>query len=247
MALKNYRLKIAYDGTRLFGWERQPGKDTVQGKLENVLSRMTGTEVEVTGAGRTDAGVHARAMIANVHMDAKEMECDEIRDYMNLYLSDDIAVTSVSECSERFHARYNAKSRSYLYTIFDGPVKPVFNRKYYTRLDSPLDVSLMQEGAKFLLGEHDFKSFCGNPKMKKSTVRNIEKLDIRRSKGYVYINIKGSGFLQHMVRIIAGTLIEVGQKKLEPSKVKEILEARDRSLAGPTADAKGLTFMSVEY
>ena len=247
MAVKNYKLKIAYDGTRLYGWERQPGKDTVQGKIENVLSRMTGDVVEVTGAGRTDAGVHARAMVANVHMDAGERDSDSIRDYLNLYLSDDIAITDVSECSDRFHARYNAKSRSYLYTIFDGPVKPVFNRKYYTRLDSPLDVELMKEGAQFLLGEHDFKSFCGNPKMKKSTVRSIEKLDIRRSKGYVYINIKGSGFLQHMVRIIAGTLIEVGYKKLEPSKVKEILEAKDRSLAGPTADAKGLTFMSVEY
>ena len=247
MAVKNYKLKIAYDGTRLYGWERQPGKDTVQGKIENVLSRMTGDVVEVTGAGRTDAGVHARAMVANVHMDAGERDSDSIRDYLNLYLSDDIAVTDVSECSDRFHARYNAKSRSYLYTIFDGPVKPVFNRKYYTRLDSPLDVELMKEGAQFLLGEHDFKSFCGNPKMKKSTVRSIEKLEIRRSKGYVYINIKGSGFLQHMVRIIAGTLIEVGYKKLEPSKVKEILEAKDRSLAGPTADAKGLTFMSVEY
>ena len=247
MAVKNYKLKIAYDGTRLYGWERQPGKDTVQGKIENVLSRMTGDVVEVTGAGRTDAGVHARAMVANVHMDAGERNSDSIRDYLNLYLSDDIAVTDVSECSDRFHARYNAKSRSYLYTIFDGPVKPVFNRKYYTRLDSPLDVELMKEGAQFLLGEHDFKSFCGNPKMKKSTVRSIEKLEIRRSKGYVYINIKGSGFLQHMVRIIAGTLIEVGYKKLEPSKVKEILEAKDRSLAGPTAEAKGLTFMSVEY
>ncbi len=247
MAVKNYKLKIAYDGTRLYGWERQPGKDTVQGKIENVLSRMTGDVVEVTGAGRTDAGVHARAMVANVHMDAGERDSDSIRDYLNLYLSDDIAITDVSECSDRFHARYNAKSRSYLYTIFDGPVKPVFNRKYYTRLDSPLDVELMKEGAQFLLGEHDFKSFCGNPKMKKSTVRSIEKLEIRRSKGYVYINIKGSGFLQHMVRIIAGTLIEVGYKKLEPSKVKEILEAKDRSLAGPTADAKGLTFMSVDY
>ncbi len=247
MAVKNYRLKIAYDGTRLFGWERQPGRDTVQGKLENVLSRMTGTEVEVTGAGRTDAGVHARAMVANVHMDAKDMDCDGIRDYLNKYLSDDIAVTSVDECSDRFHARYNAKSRSYLYTIFDGPVKPVFNRKYYLRLDSPLDVELMQEASKCLLGEHDFKSFCGNPKMKKSTVRNIEKLDIKRSKGYVYINIKGSGFLQHMVRIIVGTLIEVGYKRLESAKVQEILEAKDRSLAGPTAEAKGLTFLSAEY
>ena len=247
MAVKNYKLKIAYDGTRLFGWERQPGKDTVQGKLENVLSRMTGDEIEVTGAGRTDAGVHARAMVANVHMDVKGMDCDSIRDYLNQYLSDDIAVMDVSECSDRFHARYNAKSRAYLYTIFDGPVKPVFNRKYYTRLESPLDVSLMKDAAQCLLGEHDFKSFCGNPKMKKSTVRTIEKLDIRRSKGYVYINIKGSGFLQHMVRIIAGTLIEVGYKRLEPSRVKEILEAKDRSLAGPTAEAKGLTFMSVEY
>ena len=138
MAVKNYRLKIAYDGTRLFGWERQPGKDTVQGKLENVLSRMTGDEIEVTGAGRTDAGVHARAMVANVHMDAKDMDCDGIRDYLNKYLSDDIAVTSVDECSDRFHARYNAKSRAYLYTIFDGPVKPVSTGNTIQGLKAPL-------------------------------------------------------------------------------------------------------------
>jgi tRNA pseudouridine38-40 synthase len=247
--MKNYKLKISYDGTRYYGWEHQPDKETIQGKLEMVLSRMVDVPVDaidIIGAGRTDAGVHARAMVANVHLDTR-MSPEEILTYMNRYLPDDIAVLEVKEASERFHARYKAVGKTYRYTCFDGLVRPVFDRKYYTPIEQTLDVGKMQQAAAFLQGEHDFKSFCGNSRMKKSTVRIVDEITIKRSKGYVYLTFHGTGFLQNMVRIMTGTLLEVGLGRMEPEQVKEILEAQDRKVAGPTAPAKGLCLMKVDY
>ncbi len=244
---RNYKMKIAYDGTRYYGWEHQPDRETIQGKLETVLQRMCDVEtVDVIGAGRTDAGVHAKAMVASVRLDTDLSE-NEIRDYMNRYLPDDIAVTEVRVAADRFHARYKATGKTYCYTCFDGPVKPVFNRKYYTALDSELDVERMQKAAAYLLGEHDFKSFCGNPKMKKSTVRLVDEIVARRNKGYVTFTFHGTGFLQNMVRILVGTLLEVGYGRMEPEQMTEILEAKDRRAAGPTAPAKGLCLIRVDY
>lgn len=244
---KNYKLKISYDGSRYFGWEHQPDRETVQGKIETVLARMVDKDmVDVIGAGRTDAGVHARAMIANVHLDT-QMSPEEIRDYANRYLPDDIAILEVREAADRFHARYKAVGKTYQYTCFDGPVKPVFDRKYYTPLDQELDVEAMQEAAHFLEGKHDYKSFCGNSRMKKSTVRIVDTITVRRRKGYVYLTFHGTGFLQNMVRIMAGTLIEVGLGRKRPEEVGEILEACDRKVAGPTAPAKGLCLLKVDY
>lgn len=246
----NYKLKISYDGTRYYGWERQPDKETIQGKIEAVLTKMCncpeGEKVEIIGAGRTDAGVHAKAMIANVHM-STELSEDEILAYMNRYLPDDIAITKVSKASERFHARYNASGKTYCYTVFNGKVKPVFNRKYYTYIEEELDVESMIDAAKYLVGEHDFKSFCGNPRMKKSTVRRINKIDIKLSKGYIYFYFNGTGFLQHMVRILVGTLLMVGKGEIEPKEVEKIIEAKERSKAGPTAPAKGLCLEKVYF
>ncbi len=258
MEKKNYRLKISYDGTRYLGWEHQPGKDTVQGKIEMVLARMLGFDpdpavffendspVEVIASGRTDAGVHAKEQVANTYL-STELSGEEIRDYCNTYLPDDIAVTDVKEVSERFHARYNAIGKTYQYTCYDGPVKPVFNRKYYTYLDTPVDVDAMKKAAEHLIGEHDYKSFCGNPKMKKSTIRVVDKIDIKRSKGYIYFTFHGTGFLQNMVRILVGTLLEVGAGRMTPEDMPKILEAKDRKLAGPTAPAKGLCLVKVDY
>ena len=243
---KNYKMTICYDGTRYYGWEHQPDRDTIQGKLESVLEIMCGEFVDVIGAGRTDAGVHARAMVANAVMDTDKTP-EEIRDYMNRYLPDDIAVEEVREASERFHARYKAAGKTYCYTCFDGPVKPVFNRKYYTRLNTEVDVDKMQRAASYLVGEHDFKSFCGNPKMKKSTVRIVDRIEIRRNKGYIYFTFHGTGFLQNMVRILVGTLLEVGRGDMAPEQVKDILEAKDRKMAGPTAPPEGLCLMKVDY
>lgn len=244
---KNYKLKISYDGSRYFGWEHQPDRETIQGKIETVLARMVDKDmVDVIGAGRTDAGVHARAMIANVHLDT-QMSPEEIRDYANRYLPDDIAILEVREAADRFHARYKAVGKTYQYTCFDDPVKPVFDRKYYTPLDQELDVEAMQEAAHFLEGKHDYKSFCGNSRMKKSTVRIVDTITVRRRKGYVYLTFHGTGFLQNMVRIMSGTLIEVGLGRKRPEEVGEILEACDRKVAGPTAPAKGLCLLKVDY
>ena len=196
---------------------------------------MCGEFIDVLGAGRTDAGVHARGMVANAVFDATDKERggrertpDEIRDYMNRYLPDDIAVKEVREAS-------------------DGPVKPVFQRKYVAVLEKRLDVEKMQQAAAYLEGKHDYKSFCGNPRMKKSTVRVVDKIEITRKGSFIYFDFHGTGFLQNMVRILVGTLLEVGKGKIKPEQIPEILEAKNRQMAGPTAPAQGLCLIKVDY
>ncbi len=248
---KNYKLTISYDGTRFFGWERQPGKDmTIQGKLESVLSKMVNaadaSEVNVIGAGRTDAGVHARAMTANVVLDTDKTE-EEIQEYMNTYLPEDISVNEVKACSDRFHARYNAIGKTYRYTCWYGASRPVFDRKYVTVLDREPDVDKMIEASQYLIGTHDFKSFCGNTRMKKSTVRSVDNIKIEKSGNYIRFYFHGNGFLQNMVRILTGTLLEVGYGNIPAGQMKDILEACDRQMAGPTARPEGLCMMKVDY
>ena len=243
---KNYKLTLAYDGTRFYGWEHQPGRETVQGKLEAVLTRLNRAPVHIIGAGRTDAGVHARAMVASVRLDVA-IGPEEIRNYMNRYLPDSIAVREVKEAGDRFHARYNALGKTYRYICFDGPVKPVFDRKYVTMLDFHPDVDAMQQAAAVLTGEHDFRSFCGNPHMKKSTVRKVDTIAIQRRKDRVIFTFHGTGFLQNMVRILVGTLLEVGRGRWDVEDVQRILDAGDRKLAGPTAPPEGLCLMKVDY
>lgn len=272
---RNIKLIISYDGTRYFGWEHQPNTDmTIQGKLENVLNMMLTSEkgkktgdvtgsiektadgtvdaaefgkgVTVIGAGRTDAGVHARAMTANVILDT-EKTCDEILAYMNRYLPEDISVNKVSEASAHFHSRYNAKGKTYRYTCWYGDTKPVFDRKYTSVLDKKPDVEKMREAAELLMGMHDYKSFCGNPKMKKSTIRVVDNIQIEESGNYIRFYYHGNGFLQNMVRIMTGTLLEVGFGKKKPEDIPGIIEGKNRQLAGFTAEAKGLTLMKVDY
>ena len=248
---RNYKFIISYDGTRFFGWERQPGKDmTIQGKLESVLRKMTNIPDDETfniiGAGRTDAGVHARAMTANAVLDT-DMTEDEIQSYMNQYLPDDISVNEVRVCSDRFHARYNALGKTYRYTCWYGAQKPVFDRKYVTILEQKPDADKMREAAEHLIGTHDFKSFCGNNKMKKSTVRCVDNIKIEESGNYIRFYFHGNGFLQNMVRILTGTLLEVGYGNITPYRTKEILEACNRQEAGPTAPPMGLCLMKVDY
>ncbi len=247
----NFKLIISYDGTRYHGWERQPGKDmTIQGKLEAVLNKMVGNSgesaVNLIGAGRTDAGVHARAMTANVFLET-DMSEEEIQSYMNEYLPEDISVNEVKVCSDRFHARYNAVGKTYRYTCWYGNSKPVFDRKYVTILDKKPDTQAMRTAAQYLLGTHDFKSFCGNTKMKKSTVRCVDTINIEESGSYIRLYFHGNGFLQNMVRILTGTLLEVGYGNIAPEEVKDILEACDRQKAGPTAPPQGLALMKVDY
>lgn len=242
----NYKLTIRYDGSRYFGWERQPGRETIQGKLEAVLSEMASAPAEVIGAGRTDAGVHAAAMVANVHLNTK-LTPDGIRDYLNHYLPDDIAVDEVRIAADGFHARYKAVGKLYTYTCHVGDKKPVFDRKFLTILDEEPDLARMQAAAAYLIGEHDFRSFCTNPKMKKSTVRTVDSIEIVRKKDRILFRVHGNGFLQNMVRVIVGTLLEVGLGRREPEDMPAILEARDRTKAGYTAPAKGLCLSRVDY
>jgi len=246
MKVKNYKFVIEYDGSRYYGWQRQPEKNTIQGKLESVLGLMCGKETEVIGAGRTDAGVHARGMTANAFLET-EKTCEEIRDYMNHYLPEDIAVKEVREASPRFHARYNAIGKTYCYTCYDGEVKSVFDRKYYMRLEERPDLELMRRAAELLKGEHDFRNFCVNPRMKKSTVRRVDKIEIERDGGYLRFHFHGTGFLQNMVRIMVGTLLEAGCGRISLEEVEAVLTNPDRQKAGPTAPAQGLCLMEVDY
>ena len=244
---QNYRFTIAYDGTRYYGWEHQPDQEmTIQGKLESVLSKMTGEPVEVLGAGRTDAGVHAKGMTANAFLDTAFDETG-IRDYMNRYLPDDICIREVKKAGERFHSRYNALGKTYRYTCYVGETKPLFDRKFVYALEEKPDVEKMERAAEFLKGEHDFASFCANPRMKKSTIRKVDRIEIVLKGDYLYFTYHGTGFLQHMVRILTGTLLEVGLGKRTPESMEELICAKKRALAGETAPAQGLCLISVDY
>lgn len=248
---RNYKMTLGYDGTRYFGWEHQPNTEmTIQGKLETVLTRMVGlpedTPVTVIGAGRTDAGVHAREMTANVLLDT-EMTEEEILEYLNRYLPEDIGVSDVRICADRFHSRFKAKGKTYCYTCWYGAGKPVFDRKYVTVLEEKPDVERMRAAAEYLVGMHDFKSFCGNPKMKKSTVRVVYDIEIKEKGPYIRLYFHGNGFLQHMVRIMTGTLLEAGYGRMAPEDMERILAGMERKLAGPTAPPQGLCMMKVDY
>ena len=244
---KNYKLTIQYDGTRYKGWQSQKSTDvTIQGKLNAVFSQLEGKEVELQGSGRTDAGVHAIGQIANVHLSV-EMEISQILDYVNHYLPEDIGVVHIEEVPERFHARLSATRKTYLYRIFNSSAPNVFERKWMYNIPELLDLSAMEQAAHYLEGTHDFAAFCTNRSKKKSTVRTIYQIEISRKKQEVDIMITGNGFLHNMVRIMVGTLVEVGQNKRKPEEVAAILKSEKRENAGITMPAKGLTLWKVDY
>lgn len=247
----NYKLVIAYDGTRYNGWQKQGNTDkTIQGKIEAVINAgfAVGSEkVEINGAGRTDAGVHAKGQVANVRLKKKNCE-KELYRYLNEYLPEDICVTEVTKVPERFHARLSAKGKHYRYTICNNEWHPdVFMRKYEEYVKRPLDVDKMREAAAYFIGEHDFGSFTSNKHMKKSRVRNITDIKITNKADKIILDFYGDGFLYNMVRIMTGTLMEVGLGERRPQDIKLILEAKDRQMAGITASAKGLCLMEVFY
>jgi tRNA pseudouridine38-40 synthase len=185
-------------------------------------------------------------MVANVFLFC-DCSADEIRSYVNRYLPDDIAVLEVQEVGERFHARYNATGKTYQYTLYNGADKPVFDRKYVWKIDEALDLERMKEAANILTGTHDFAGFCKNPQKRKSTVRTVDRIEIKRNGDYVTLNFHGDGFLHHMVRIMTGTLVEVGLSKRTICQVENALVEKDRQLAGVTAPAQGLCLMEMDY
>lgn len=243
----NYRMLLQYDGTRYDGWQRQGNTEkTIQGKLEQVLSRMTGEAVEVIGSGRTDAGVHARGQTANFHL-KEARPSKELLSGLNAWLPADIRVLLLAEAGERFHSRFTAVSKWYRYQIWLGDKADVFRRSYFYSLPAPLDTGRMEQAARYLEGTRDFKSFCANKRMKKSTVRRIDSIGLLQNGEELYIDYRGNGFLQQMVRILTGTLIEVGQGKRRPEEMEAVLGAGDRQAAGFTAPPQGLFLMEVNY
>ena len=244
--MRNLRLDICYDGTRYRGWQRLPGKtDTIQGKLETTLSRILGEEIEISGSGRTDAGVHARGQVANFHCKS-EMKTEEILLKLRMYLPEDIGIYSCRDVSPRFHARLNAKEKNYRYRIWNSNAPCVFDRRFVALMPEPLNLDAMKQAAQLLLGEHDFAAFCGNAKMKKSTVRYIRSIDIRCQGDEIVIDITGNGFLHNMVRILVGTLIEVGRGTRSADSIPALFGGK-RADAGFLAPAQGLCLMEVFY
>ena len=249
----NYKMILEYDGTRYDGWQKQGNTEkTIQGKLERVLARLEEAPVEVHGSGRTDGGVHARGQVANFHLkDAGGLARDpeELKEALNSYLPADIRVLELEEAPERFHSRLSASSKTYRSQIWMEGKPDVFQRNYFYSLGRRLDLPAMRAAAEQLTGVHDFKSFCANKKMKKSTVRELT--DIRftllENGKALAVEYDGSGFLQQMVRILTGTLIEVGLGKREAAGMRDILSALDRQAAGYTAPPEGLCLMEVRY
>lgn len=243
----NYRIILQYEGTKYQGWQRQDStNNTIQGKLEALLTKMCGQPVEIQGSGRTDAGVHAYGQVANFHGNT-EYSTEEIMEYMNRYLPEDIGVIQVEQVHERFHSRLNAKGKIYRYRVMTGNIPHIFDRKFVYEHPERLDVAAMKEAAALLIGTHDFKSFTSTKRGKKSTVRTIEAIEIVKNGDEICFTYKGDGFLYHMVRILTGTLIEVGEGKRSCTDITRILEAKEREEAGFLAPAKGLALMEVFY
>ena len=244
--MRNLRLDICYDGTKYKGFQRLPSNQTtIQAKLEQILSRLLGEEIEVSASGRTDAGTHANGQVVSFHCNSR-MKCDEILEGLRQYLPEDIGVYSCKNVSERFHARLNAKTKTYRYRIWNSEKPCVFQRKYVYIFRESLDLEKMRTAAGFYIGTHDFAAFCDNKHMKKSTVRCIERFEISRQGDELIFEVTGNGFLQHMVRIMVGTLLQVGTGAREPESIVRLYESV-RAESGPAVPACGLCLMEVTY
>ena len=244
--MRNIRLQICYDGTRYKGWQRLPGADnTIQGKIEQTLSRILGEEIEISGSGRTDAGAHALGQVANFRCEST-MSCEEILMALRRYLPEDIGIESCQEASERFHARLNCKSKTYRYRIWNSEKPCVFQRRFVYVLPEKPDIHKMRQAAQHLIGEHDFSAFCANKKIKKSTVRRIDGITIAPQGEELVFTFTGDGFLYNMVRILVGTLLEVGLNQRAADSIPDLFGAA-RENAGYLVPAQGLCLMEVEY
>lgn len=245
--MQNYKMITQYEGTRYNGWQKQGNtRNTIQGILESELKKISGQSVEVNGSGRTDAGVHAMGQCASFRLE-KAMNCEEIKNSLNSALNRDIRIISVDEADNRFHARLNAKSKSYTYRICTGEKADVFKRHLMYLHPCTININDIKMAATLLTGEHDFKAFCSNRRLKKSTIRTIYSIDIFYQNDELELTFTGNGFLYNMVRILAGTLLEVGTGKIPPDRITDILLSLDRQNAGVTLPSGGLTLEKVCY
>lgn len=244
--MKRYRLTVAYDGTRYSGWQLQDFVPTIEGELNKALTKLLKQKIQVIGASRTDAGVHACGNVAV--FDAKTtIPADRIKYALNPLLPEDIRVMESTQVSDEFHPRFCDTEKTYEYRILNSPDPLPMMRLYTYWYQRPLDVEKMNAAAKLIPGEKDFKSFCAAGAQVLTTVRTVTGAEVFREGEVITIRIKGEGFLYNMVRIIAGTLIRIGEGKWKPEKMSEIIESCDRTKAGPTAPPQGLTLMKIEY
>ena len=243
----NIRITTEYDGKDFNGWQKQPTKLNIQGEIERAIGIITGEEVEVIGSGRTDAGVNALAQVANFKVSELKIPVDRLVYAINSQLKKTIRIISAEIVSEDFHSRYAAKRKTYRYTINNSIAGSAIYRNMQYHYPSKLDEKLMDEAAKYFIGEHDFKAFKASGTSSKSSVRKIYDAKVYRDGDLINIELTGNGFLYNMVRIIAGTLLEVGEGRMEPSNIGSILKDGSRKNAGKTLPPNGLCLVSVEY
>lgn len=244
--MKKVKLVVAYDGTNYCGWQIQPNGVTIEQKLNEALTQLLGEDIKVTGASRTDAGVHSLGNVC-VFETSSRMPAEKISFALNQRLPEDIVVQSSCEVDERFHPRFSKSKKTYEYRILNRKMRMPTRRLDTYFFHYELDVAAMQKAAGYLVGEHDFKSFCAANAQSETTIRTIYSCEVSKKEDIITIRVTGNGFLYNMVRIIAGTLIKVGNGDYKPEDMEEILDACDRSKAGPTAPAHGLTMIGLEY
>ena len=244
--MRNIKLTIEYDGKDFNGWQKQPNKLNIQGEIERAIEEVTGEKVNLIASGRTDAGVHAINQVANFKIE-KDIPVDRIPYALNSKLKKSIRIKSAVEVDEKFHSRYTCKKKTYRYIINDSKHGTAIYRNLQYHFPERLNDKKMDEAVKYLIGEHDFKSFKASGTSGKSSVRTIYDANVTRNGDIIIIQLTGNGFLYNMIRIIAGTLLEVGQEKIEPAEVEKILLAKDRLKAGKTLPPNGLYLVDVEY
>ena len=244
--MKRVKLVVAYDGTNYHGWQVQDNGITIEEVLNRTISELVQEDIKVIGASRTDAGVHACGNVAVFDTESR-IPGDKFSFALNQRLPDDIRIQESCEVHADFHPRYADTVKTYEYNILNRRFELPSKRLYAAFCYYPMDIERMNQAAAYLVGEHDFKSFCSAGAQVQTTIRTIYAVNVTKEDDMVHIRITGNGFLYNMVRIIAGTLMQVGTGLMEPEQVKEILEARDRSKAGPTAVAKGLTLVEIRY
>ena len=245
--MKNIKLTIEYDGKDFNGWQKQPTKLNIQGTIEQAIKQITGEEVQLDASGRTDAGVHAFGQVANFKTNS-QIPIDKFAIAINSKLKRSIVIKKAEEVDERFHSRLNCKKKTYRYVINNTPEGTAIYRNLETHIPQKLNVEKMKEAVKFFEGEHDFKAFKASGTSSKSSVRIIYKAVVYEvPNNRIYIELTGNGFLYNMVRIIAGTLVDVGTGKIQPEDIEKIIESKDRSLAGKTLQPNGLYLVEVNY
>jgi tRNA pseudouridine38-40 synthase len=242
--MKNYKLVLGYDGTDFRGWQRQPEGRTVQGSLEEAVRRITGKKVVVHGAGRTDAGVHALGQVAGFR-GAFKLSDEVLLRALNAVLPEDVRIFSLEEAPPGFHARKSARSKIYRYRISLAPQASPLDRRFVLHWPYPLQVGRMREAARLFVRKADFTAFSSN--RDRFPVRTVTRSELRRSGDELVYTIESAGFLRYMVRTIVGTLLEVGRGRLAPAAIEDVFRRKDRSLAGATAAAKGLTLVRIDY